>query len=210
VDRRLLDDQLARGARHARRPPSSRKPCCARRRPASSSIAPSSGRHRAAGQTIAAVVLDGDTRLTALVDEKNLALLRAGQTALVSADAFPNDRFAALLTYAAPGVDAQRGAVEVKFAVPAPPRFLRADMTVSIEVEVADRANALVVPTGAVRDAQADAPWVSHCATAARSASMSSSVPAPRAESRSSRASSPAPGDRRARHPAGRSVRAAH
>ncbi len=54
----------------------------------------------------------------------------------------------------------QRGTVETKFRVPKPPAFLRADMTVSIEVEVADRANAIVVPLSAVRDAASESPWV--------------------------------------------------
>jgi HlyD family secretion protein len=33
-------------------------------------------------------------------------------------------------------------------------------MTVSIEIEVADRANAVVVPAAAVREPQSAAPWV--------------------------------------------------
>ena len=112
------------------------------------------------GKALYTLALDGDTRLTALVDEKNLALLRAGQTATVSADAYPAERFAALLVYIAPGIDVQRGTVETKFRVPQPPSFLRADMTVSIEIEVADRADAIVVPLAAVRDAAGEAPWV--------------------------------------------------
>ena len=112
------------------------------------------------GKALYTLALDGDTRLTALVDEKNLALLRAGQTATVSADAYPAERFAAELVYIAPGIDVQRGTVETKFRVPQPPSFLRADMTVSIEIEVADRADAIVVPLAAVRDAAGEAPWV--------------------------------------------------
>jgi HlyD family secretion protein len=65
-----------------------------------------------------------------------------------------------VLEYLAPGIDAQRGTVEVKFAVPKPPPFLRSDMTVSIDVAVAHQANALVVPTGALRDAASGTPWV--------------------------------------------------
>jgi HlyD family secretion protein len=70
------------------------------------------------------------------------------------------DRFGAELVYVSPGVDVQRGTVETKYRVPNPPPFLRADMTVSIEVEVADRANAIVVPLSAVRDATSESPWV--------------------------------------------------
>jgi hypothetical protein len=52
------------------------------------------------------------------------------------------------------------GTVVAKFRVPQPPKFLRADMTVSIEVEVAERADAIVVPLSAVRDAAGASPWV--------------------------------------------------
>lgn len=92
----------------------------------------------------------GATRLVALVDERNLALVRAGQKALVSADAYPGRRFEATLAYINPGVDASRGSVQVKFDVPAPPDFLRQDMTVSIEVEVERKPGALVVPDEAL------------------------------------------------------------
>jgi HlyD family secretion protein len=106
------------------------------------------------------IALDGATRLTALIDEKNLGVLSIGQKALAAADAFPGQRFEAVLEYLAPGIDAQRGTVEAKFAVAKPPAFLRSDMTVSIDVAVAQQANALVVPTGAVRDAASSTPWV--------------------------------------------------
>jgi HlyD family secretion protein len=112
------------------------------------------------GKALHTLALAGDTRLTALVDEKNLAVLRAGQKATVSADAYPAERFAAELVYLAPGIDVQRGTVEAKFHVPQPPSFLRADMTVSLEIEVADRANAIVVPLAAVHDAASETPWV--------------------------------------------------
>jgi len=106
------------------------------------------------------IALDGATRLTALIDEKNLGVLAIGQKALAAADAFPGQRFEAVLEYLAPGIDVQRGTVEAKFAVPQPPPFLRADMTVSIDVAVANREHALLVPTLAVRDASSNAPWV--------------------------------------------------
>jgi HlyD family secretion protein len=52
----------------------------------------------------------------------------------------------------APAVDAQRGAVEVKFALTRrPPAYLREDMTLSVEVETARRERALVLPLAALR-----------------------------------------------------------
>ncbi len=112
------------------------------------------------GKRLMILAQDGPTRLTALIDEKNLALVKIGQVAIAAADAFPGQRFHATLDYLSPGVDAQRGTVEAKFGVASPPSFLRADMTVSIDVGVADKASATVVPAGAVRDAGLPEPWV--------------------------------------------------
>ncbi len=85
---------------------------------------------------------------------------KLGQKALGSADAFPRERFAAELVYINPGIDALRGSVEVKLRVPKPPDYLRQDMTVSVDIEVARSAATVVVPADAVRDANSAQPWV--------------------------------------------------
>jgi HlyD family secretion protein len=78
--------------------------------------------------------------------------LQIGQTASVLADAFPTLRFTARVQSIAPVVDAQRGAIELKFTLPQPPpTFLREDMTLSVEVETARRERALVLPMAALR-----------------------------------------------------------
>ena len=102
----------------------------------------------------------GQTQLVVQIDERNLRLLHLGQPALASADAYPDERFAAELSYINPGIDAGRGAVEVKLQVPDPPAYLRQDMTVSIDIEVAQRAQAVLVPVNALHDADTAAPWV--------------------------------------------------
>jgi HlyD family secretion protein len=94
----------------------------------------------------------GETRLTAQIDEKNLPSLKIGQPALVSSDAFPDRNFQATLYYISPSVDVARGSVEARFQVPEPPGYLRADMTVSISIDVARKASALTVPAEAVRE----------------------------------------------------------
>jgi len=94
----------------------------------------------------------GETRLTAQIDEKNLPYLREGSRALASSDAFPDQRFDALLYYVSPGVDTSRGSVEGRFRVASPPSYLRADMTVSIDIEVARKDSARVIPAAAVRE----------------------------------------------------------
>jgi HlyD family secretion protein len=106
-----------------------------------------------AGKPLLVVARDGDTRLTVQPDEKNLALLRVGQPATASADAFPDRTFPAVVDWIAPAVDPARGTVEVKLRVPSPPPFLLPDMTVSVNVETGREDGALVVPSDAVRDA---------------------------------------------------------
>ena len=104
------------------------------------------------GRALLSLSLSGPVQLVAQVDERYLEQLQVGQTANVLADAFPQARFAARVQYLSPLVDAQRGAVEVKFALlQAPPAFLREDMTLSLEVETARRDSALVVPVAAIR-----------------------------------------------------------
>ena len=99
-------------------------------------------------------------QLVVQIDEKNLHFLALQQRALAAADAYPQQSFNAELVYINPGIDAVRGAVEVKLLVPAPPSFLRQDMTVSVDIAVAFRANAVLVPSDAIHDVSSKAPWV--------------------------------------------------
>jgi HlyD family secretion protein len=103
---------------------------------------------------------DGETQILVQLDEKNLAKLALGQKVLGSADAYADQRFDAVVSYINPGIDATRGAVEVKMTVLKPPAYLRQDMTVSVDIETARRSDALVIPTGALHDASSNAPWV--------------------------------------------------
>ena len=110
------------------------------------------------GKALLSLALAGPTQLVAQVDERFLDQLRPGQSAAVVADAFPDQRFDARVLSLAPAVDAQRGAIEVKFALAgAPPAFLREDMTLSVEVQTGRRDNALVLPQSALRPLAAGA-----------------------------------------------------
>ncbi len=104
------------------------------------------------GRALLGLALAGPLQLVAQVDERYLGQLQPGQPAGVLADAYPTQRFTARVLSIAPLVDAQRGAIEVKFSLPQPtPAFLREDMTLSVEVETARREQALVVPADALR-----------------------------------------------------------
>lgn len=112
------------------------------------------------GRALISLAAQGSPRIDAAVDEKNLRLLTLGMPARAVADAFAGQPFDAKLTYVAPVVDPQRGSVEVRLEVVAPPAFLKPDMTVSVELIGGARKDALVLPSGAVREADRDAPWV--------------------------------------------------
>ena len=114
------------------------------------------------GRSLLSLALSGPTQLVAQMDERFLEQVRTGQQAFVVADAFAGQRFAARVLSIAPVVDAQRGAIEVKFALAQQtPDFLREDMTLSVEVETARRDAALVIPLAALRaQAPGEAPAV--------------------------------------------------
>ena len=105
------------------------------------------------GKKLLTLAMTGETRLIAQIDEKNLGLVREGMRATGSADAFPDNKFDAELIYLAPSVDVTRGTVESRLRVANPPAFLRDDMTVSVEVMVAQKQNALTIPGVALREA---------------------------------------------------------
>ena len=110
------------------------------------------------GSALLRLALAGPTLLEAQVDERFLEQLRVGQPAMVVADAYTGQPFAAEVQSIAPAVDAQRGAVEVKLAPrQAPPDFLREDMTLSVEVLTGERASAVLLPLRALRGAPAAA-----------------------------------------------------
>lgn len=112
------------------------------------------------GDTLLELAADGETQLVIEPDERNLAWIRPGQRSRASADAFPEDVFDAVVSYVSPAIDPRRGSVEVRLRVPDPPPYLRADMTVSVDLRVASKSGVLAVPSEAVRDVASGAPWV--------------------------------------------------
>ena len=112
------------------------------------------------GKALMVFAASGHTQVLAQLDEKNLAKIALGQKAYASADAFPSQRFDAVVAYINPGIDATRGAVEVKLDVPNPPAYLRQDMTVSVDIETARRAATLIIASNTVEEAASDKPWV--------------------------------------------------
>lgn len=113
-----------------------------------------------AGKALMTLSPSGATQLVVQIDEKNLPLLVLDQLARASADAYPTLNFSAAISYINPSVDLQRGSVEIKLNVPEPPAYLRQDMTVSVDIQVATRLRALLVPTDTIHDVKGRQPWV--------------------------------------------------
>lgn len=112
-----------------------------------------------AGKVLMVLSPTGNTELVVQIDEKHLKQLQLGQAAIASADAFSTEQFPATLSYVNPGVDAQRGSVLVKLSLPRTPPYLKQDMTVSVNIEVAQKDQAVLVTTDAIHDID-KAPWV--------------------------------------------------
>ncbi len=112
------------------------------------------------GKALMELASIGKTQVLVQIDEKNLSKIALGQKAYASADAFPSQRFDAVVGFINPGVDAARGSVEVKLDVANPPAYLRQDMTVSVDIETARRTATVVVAASALQDATTDKPSV--------------------------------------------------
>lgn len=112
------------------------------------------------GRRMMTLALDGPVRLIVQVDEKNLPLIREGAVATAAADAFPNERFEAVVNYVSPGIDAARGTVELRLDVPKPPALLKSDMTIAMDLQGPLLKQVIMLPADGVRQLQTDAPWV--------------------------------------------------
>jgi HlyD family secretion protein len=112
------------------------------------------------GKALLVLAPSGEVQLVLQIDERNLGKISLGQKAVASADAYPDQRFGAVVSYINPGVDIARASVEVKLTVADPPDYLRQDMTVSVDIEVAAKEGTLVLPIRSVHDVLSGQPWV--------------------------------------------------
>jgi HlyD family secretion protein len=112
------------------------------------------------GTTLLVHAPAGQIQLELQIDERDLGKLALGQKALASADAYPDKRFHAVVSYINPGVDITRASVEVKLDVVDPPDYLRQDMTVSVDIRDAENDHALILPARDVYEAMSASPWV--------------------------------------------------
>jgi HlyD family secretion protein len=113
------------------------------------------GEMASAGQ--AALVLSDLATLVVDInlDESDVAQISVGQEAIVSVDAFPDAELAGKVVDIAPVAEVQSGVVLYPVTVQLTPTGLpvRAGMTTDVEIVIASKENALIVPLRAVRSA---------------------------------------------------------
>lgn len=107
------------------------------------------------GKVLFEIARQGDTEVLVPLDEKNLGRIALGQTAQCVADAYPEQTFAARVSFIAPSVDPQRGTLDLRLTVDPVPDTLRQDMTVSVNIETGRRDSALVVANDALANVSA-------------------------------------------------------
>lgn len=104
------------------------------------------------GRTLLTIARADSREIVVALDEKSMAPLRVGQLAQAVADAYPDQPVPARVSFIAPAVDPGRGTVDVHLDLVAPAPFLRQGMTVSVTIETARKAQALVLPNEALHE----------------------------------------------------------
>lgn len=107
------------------------------------------------GKVLFEIARQGDTEVLVPLDEKNLGRIELGQSAQCVADAYPDQIFAARVSFIAPSVDPQRGTLDLRLTVDPVPDTLRQDMTVSVNIETGRRDHALVLANDALTNISA-------------------------------------------------------
>lgn len=102
------------------------------------------------GRVLLEIARSGATEILVPIDERNLGVLRLGQTATCLTDAYVNQTFSARVSFIAPTVDPQRGTVDIRLTVDPVPDYLRQDMTVTVNIETGKRENSLAIPNDAI------------------------------------------------------------
>ena len=104
----------------------------------------------AANAALFTVAVPGRLRVAADVDERDIALVRLGAPVAIRADALPDRPVSATVTNIRPLGDPATRSFRVEANLP-PDSGLMVGMTVDVNIVTGERADALLVPAGAVR-----------------------------------------------------------
>jgi RND family efflux transporter MFP subunit len=91
-------------------------------------------------------------RLVANIVEKDLRQIQSGESAAVEVDAFPGEKFAGRIARVAPVLDPATRTASIEIEIPNPGFRLKPGMYARVELTVAQRNNALTVPSNSLVD----------------------------------------------------------
>lgn len=112
-----------------------------------------------AGEAALGFASEGEREVRVDADERYLSNLEVGQSARIVADAWPHAPFEATVRRIGAQVDRNRGTVELRLKLKEVPEFLKDDMTVSADILIASKVEAMVLSLDCIRDL-AVRPWV--------------------------------------------------
>lgn len=113
------------------------------------------GMHVSPGQTLFRIADLSVVWVEADVYERDIGVIRVGQSATVTLDAYPNERFSGRTTYINPFVEEQTRTIRVRFQFQNPRGLLKPGMYANVLL-AAPSASVLSVPADAVLDSGAD------------------------------------------------------
>lgn len=99
-------------------------------------------------------------RVELSLNEQQTGRVALNQSALVSVDAFPDRTFAASVSFIGPRIDPLRAILPVRLRIDDPPDYLKADMTASVQISVAQTTASISLPTSAILYPEPDRPAV--------------------------------------------------
>lgn len=88
------------------------------------------------------------------VYEKDLGRIRSGQTAAISVDTYPDEKFSGRVTYVGDILDPQTRTVKVRCEVANPGTKLKLDMFATVNLPTTFSKRALVVPASAIQEVE--------------------------------------------------------
>jgi len=89
-------------------------------------------------------------RIELSLNEQQTGRIAVNQSALVSVDAFPGRTFAATVSFVGPRIDPQRAILPVRLRIDDPPDYLKADMTASVDILIAQISASLTLPASVI------------------------------------------------------------
>ncbi|MBI4482231.1 MAG: efflux RND transporter periplasmic adaptor subunit [Acidobacteria bacterium] len=110
-------------------------------------------------------VIDTDKQLFSIADlsqvwvqaevyEKDLGRIRVGETALISVDTYPGERFSGRVAYISDVLDPQTRTAKVRCEVPNRDMRLKLDMFATVALPTTFSREAITVPTGAIQQVE--------------------------------------------------------